>query len=123
VRFSVAVLRQWKLGAESEALKLLENPKHRSFQQQKDQLAAFLKEAQLLRARLREEPLPVNDHNAWVERVSTYLRENFGAAHEVRFSDFSGMTFHGDGTMRSEMSRSLDGRSRRLHEFISGLGV
>jgi hypothetical protein len=61
--------------------------------------------------------------NVWGDRVSQYLKGCFGNAHEVRFSDFSGMTFYGDGSERSKMSISLDGRSRRLHEFMSELGV
>lgn len=86
------------------------------------QLAALLAEAQGLRLRLNEQPLPVAEHNAWVERAATYLRETLGPEFEVRFSDFSGMVFYGDGSERSEMSRSLEGRSRRLREFIAELG-
>lgn len=122
-RFPVSWLRQWKEDAESEALKLLADPSYRNHQEHKDQLAAFLVEAQRLRNRTNEVPLPLPDHNAWVNRVSQYLKEHFGNAHEVRFSDFSGMTFYGDGSERSKMFQSLDGRSRRLHEFISEMGV
>lgn len=122
-RFPVSLLRQWKSAAEDEALKLLENPSYRPLQQHKDQLAAFLTEGQYLRSRLNEDPLPIGEHNAWVDRVDKYLRVKFGKAAEVRFSDFSGMTFYGDGSERSKMSCSLEGRSRRLHEFISDLGV
>jgi len=85
-------------------------------------LAELLDEAHALRARLVEIPLPVTDHNAWVARVVAYLRSDLSHAHEVRFSDFSGMTFYGDGSERSAMSRSLEGRSRRLNEFIVELG-
>jgi hypothetical protein len=122
-RFPVSLLRQWKEAAEDEALKTLEDPSYRNFQQHRDQLAAFLTEAQGLRARLGETPLPIADHNSWVDRVCTYLRENLSTAHEVRFSDFSGMTFYGEGSERSKVSRSLDGRSRRLHEFLSEMGL
>ena len=86
-----------------------------------EQLATFLTEAQGLRRRLDEVPLPVRDHNEWVERVGGYLRQNLGRTYEVRFSDFSGMTFYGNGSERSQMLRSLDGRSRRLSEFMSEL--
>ena len=86
-----------------------------------DQLAAFLVEAQELRRRGPEQPIPVGKHNAWVERVSQYLRDHLGASYEVRFSDFSGMTFYGDGSERFQYAKSLDGRSRRLHEFITEL--
>ena len=122
-RFPISLLRQWKEAAESEALNSLENPNYRHFQQHENQLAEFLIEAQRLRSRLNEDPLPIRDHNAWVERVSGCLRENLTAAHAIRFSDFSGMTFYGDGSARSKMSRSLEGRSRRLHEFLSEMGV
>jgi hypothetical protein len=84
-----------------------------------EKMASFIVEAQKLRDRLGETPLPVRDHNEWVERVNQYLKANLGVAYEVRFNDFSGMTFYGNGTDRSAMSRSLEGRSRRLHEFIS----
>jgi hypothetical protein len=86
------------------------------------QLAAFLSEAQGLQSRLNEHPLPVAEHNAWVERVRQYLSQNLGAEFEVRFGDFSGMVFYGDGSERSQFSRSLDGRSRRLNQFIEELG-
>jgi len=122
-RFRVSLLRKWKDDAESEALKLLENPGYRNHQEHKDHLASLLVEAQQLTNRLNENPLPITDHNAWVDRVNLYLKEHFGAAHEVRFNDFSGMTFYGDGSERSKISRSLDGRSRRLLKFISELGV
>lgn len=87
----------------------------------REQLAAFLTEAQRLRTRIDEVPLPIGDHNEWVDRIDGYLRQNLGKAYEVRFSDFSGMIFHGDGSERSVMSRSIDGRSRRLNEFMSEL--
>src|SRR5688572_2847077 len=90
----------------------------------KSATAAFLAEAQQLRSCLGENPLPIAEHNSWVDRVSLYLRDNFGKAHEVRFSDFSGMVFYGGGgSERSMMSKSLEGRSRRLHEFLAELGV
>ena len=86
-------------------------------------LAQFVTEAQQLRGRLDEDPLPIGDHNEWVDRTSEYLRAHLGAAYEVRFSDFSGMVFYCDGSERSQMSNSLDGRSRRLHEFLQELAV
>lgn len=85
----------------------------------RERLGEFLAEAQQLRLRLNGGTVPVADHNAWVDRVNEYLRTNLGKAYEVRFSDFSGMTFYGDSSERSQMSRSLEGRSRRLHEFMA----
>ena len=84
-------------------------------------LADFLAQAQRLQARVDEVPIPVEDHNTWVQTVEDYLRTRLGPGYMVRFSDFSGMTFFGEGTERSQMSRSLQGRARRLHEFISEL--
>lgn len=86
-------------------------------------LAQFVTEAQQLRKRLDEDPLPIADHNEWVERTSEYLRAHLGAAYEVRFSDFSGVVFYGDGSDRSQMSKSLEGRTRRLQEFLHELAV
>lgn len=88
----------------------------------RDQLATFLTEAQALRARKDEVPLPVKEHNQWVSKVETYLREHLGAAYSVRVGDFSGMTFYGSGSEKSTYEHSLDGRSRRLMEFIKELG-
>jgi hypothetical protein len=90
-------------------------------QRYREQLAAFLAEAHQLRTRLDEVPLPIREHNAWIDRVGEYLRDNLGKAYEVRFCDFSGMTLYGDGSERSRMSRSIEGRSRRLNEFMSEL--
>jgi hypothetical protein len=87
----------------------------------RDQLAIFLTEAQVLRARKDEDPLPVEEHNQWVSKVETYLRGQLGAAYSVRFSDFSGMTFYGSGSEKSKYECSLDGRSRRLVEFMEEL--
>jgi hypothetical protein len=83
-----------------------------------NRLGSFLREGQVLRARLVEDPLPIGDHNAWVERMNAYFAEQGADAYAVRLSDFSGMTFYGDGSQRSRISNSIDGRCRRLHEFI-----
>ena len=76
-------------------------------QRYRERLSAFLTEAAQLRTRLDEVPLPIGEHNAWVDRVGEYLRDNLGKVYEARFSDFSGMTFYGDGSDRSSMSRSI----------------
>jgi hypothetical protein len=85
-----------------------------SSQQHRERLGEFLAEAQQLRSHLS-----IAEHNAWVERVNEFLRTNLGKSYEARFSDFSGMTFYSDSSERSQMSRSLDGRCRRLHEFMA----
>ncbi len=90
-------------------------------QERSTALAQFVTEAQQLRGRLNEKPLPIADHNKWVDRTSEYLRDHLGAAYAVRFNDFSGMTFFGDASEKSQMSRSLNGRTQRLFEFIREL--
>ena len=82
-------------------------------------LANFLSEGNHLRDRLGENPLPIEDHNAWVDRIKGYLSEQGASDYVVRFSDFSGMTFYGDGSDRSRMSKSITGRCQRLQEFIA----
>ena len=88
---------------------------------QSEILASFIIEAQELRKRLEENPLPVKEHNDWVERINDQLKTGLGQAYVVRFNDFSGMTLYGDGSDRSKMSNSIEARSKRLHEFISEL--
>lgn len=113
-------LLSWGIKISKEFLPITESEVSRSAQRHHaEQLANFIVVAQKLRQRLGDNPLPIKDHNDWVARVNEYLRTNLGSAYEVRFSDFSGMTFYGDGSERSKMSQSLEGRSRRLHEFIS----
>jgi hypothetical protein len=43
-----------------------------------EKMASFIVEAQKLRDRLGETPLPVRDHNEWGERVNQYLKANLG---------------------------------------------
>ena len=87
-----------------------------------EKIANFIREGQALRARLNEDPLPIQEHSDWVERMISYLKQYKGRAYEVRLSDFSGMTFLASGSERSKMSNAIEGRVRRLHEFISELG-
>lgn len=87
-----------------------------------EKLANFIREGQDLAARLNENPLPIQEHDEWVERMVDYLKKHKEGGYDVRLNDFSGMVFYGDGSERSKMSRSIDGRLRRLHEFISELG-
>jgi hypothetical protein len=71
-------------------------------------LAQFLRDAQALRKRVGETPLPIADHNAWVDRMSTYFAEQNAEEYAVRLSDFSGMTFYGDVSERSKMLKSIE---------------
>lgn len=86
----------------------------------REQLGAFLTEAQALSARENEDPPPIQEHNDWVARTEVYLREELDTSYAVRFSDFSGLTFFLSNPNMG-LKKSLQGRSRRLHEFIEEL--
>ena len=85
----------------------------------REALAAFVKQAEVLHSRSTEDPLPYQDHNAWLAAVETYLGETLDASYLVRLSNFSGMTFGSDGSHKSTYQNNLKGRMRRLLEFTS----
>lgn len=88
------------------------------FRRRREALADLASQASALSARVSEEPLPIADHNEWVSRAEAYLRDELDGSYAERFGNFSGMTFYGDGSPRSNYKNSLDGRTRRLHEFM-----
>jgi hypothetical protein len=94
------------------------NDREARFRERREALAAFAEQATLLSARSSEEPPPIDAHNDWVSSVEAYLRRELDSSYAARFGNFSGMTFSGDGSPRSKYRNSLDGRTRRLHEFI-----
>lgn len=87
-----------------------------------EKLVEFIQEGQALHARVKKGNLTIQEITDWVDCMNIYFRQHKGRTYEVRLSDFSGMTFLGDASERSQMSRAIDGRVRRLHEFISELG-
>ena len=82
-------------------------------------LSGFIREGQELREHLEENPSQTEQHNAWVERINGYFLEQGAEDYAVRLNDFSGMTFYGDGSDRSQISNSITGRCQRLQEFIA----
>ena len=88
------------------------------FRSRREALADLASQASSLIARASEDPLPIGDHNEWVSRAESYLRGELDASYAERFGNFSGMTLYGDGSARSNFKTSLDGRTRRLHEFM-----
>jgi hypothetical protein len=87
------------------------------------EISAFIEQGQRLKRRKEENPLPINEHNVWVEAMETYFRKFGRADYVVRLSDFSGFTFYSDGSKKSEYSNAIDGRLRGLHEFLRELAV
>ncbi len=86
-------------------------------------LAEFIDSGNVLRLKIDEDPLPIEEHNDWIAEIETYLRKSRKPHCVTRLSDFSGMTFYGDGSDRSKFRNSIDGRVRRLHEFIRDANV
>jgi hypothetical protein len=84
-------------------------------------LGTFLAEAHELTERLGGNPLPIREYHAWAARASDYLSKHLGDDYALRFRDFSGMVFYCDGSDRSKIRRALDGRCRRLNEFLAEL--
>jgi hypothetical protein len=82
------------------------------------ELATYIREGQALLAPKNESPLPIQAHNDWIEKMEKYLKKQNRSDCAVRLSDFSGLTFFGDRSERSKFVNSVDGRLRRLHEFM-----
>jgi hypothetical protein len=87
----------------------------------REALGQYLKEAEKLTARANESPLPIAEHNAWVSAVESYLAAHLDSSYSARFSNFHGMTLYASSNPNSGFKTSLDGRSRRLHEFLTEL--
>jgi hypothetical protein len=96
--------------------------RHLSSGVEASEVSAFIQQGQALISRKNETPLPIAEHNEWVERMEAYFRKLRRTDYEVRLSDFSGLTFYGDGTEKSKYANAIDGRLRRLHEFLRDLG-
>jgi hypothetical protein len=94
------------------------NDRSARFRVVRNQLSEFIKQAESLLHRQNEMPLPIKDHNDWTAAVEAYLRSTLDQSYVVRFGNFSGMTFFSDGSERATYRNSLDGRVRRLNEFI-----
>ena len=86
-------------------------------------LSDFITDGSSLRNRSDEVPLPVEDHNNWIGQMNTYFEEAGKTEYKVRLNDFTGMTFYGDGSDKSKFEKSIDGRIRRLHEFLAELSA
>ena len=82
------------------------------------EFATFIQEGQRLLSGKDESPLPIQAHNEWIEKMENYLKKQNRSDYLVRLSDFSGLTFRGDASEKSKFVNSVDGRLRRLHEFM-----
>ncbi len=94
------------------------NDRSARFREIRERLAEFVSEATSLVNRQTENPLPVHEHNDWVAKVEAFLGNTLDQSYVVRVNNFSGMTFYSDGSERANFRNSIDGRIRRLNEFI-----
>lgn len=88
------------------------------FRKLREQLSGFIKQAEALQSRKNETPLPTREHNEWVDNVTSQLGIILDSSYATRFNSFSGYTFYSDGSEKAKFSNSLEGRIRRLIEFI-----
>jgi len=88
-----------------------------------NKLAAFIEHRNKLLERSAESPLPIKEHNDWVDEIERYLIGADKRYWVTKLNDFSGYTFYSDGSPKSEYENSISGRKRRLHEFINALGI
>ena len=95
----------------------------RSFRLRKcrEKLANYIDEINKVLQKIDEKELPILEHNIWVESVEKYLSTELDQSFVIRFSDFSGLVFYGDGTEKSKFKNSISGRVQRLSQFISEL--
>ena len=98
------------------------NDREARFRMIREKLAQFADAATNLAARSSEDPLPIAEHNGWVSNVEAFLRSELDASYASRFGNFSGMTFYGDGSLKSNYKTSLSGRTQRIHEFMREFG-
>ena len=94
------------------------NDRSKKMRAQREQLGRFLKEAETISKQANDDPPPIESHNSWVARVESYLADALDSSYAARFGNFHGMTFYALNP-NSGLKQSLDGRSRRLHEFIA----
>ena len=97
------------------------NDRSSRFKIVRDEITKFIKEAHYLTSRKNELPLPINDLNNWVNRVNNYLTTELDDSFAVRFNDLTGFVFYGDGSDKSNFCNSVDGRIRRLNQFLTEL--
>ena len=89
----------------------------------RETIAKYINEINVLVMQIDEGKLtlPIKAHNEWVARVSAYLRNELDESFVTRFNDFSGLVFYGDGSEKSNLKNTINGRVQRLSQFVSEL--
>ena len=88
-----------------------------------DAVAFFLTEGEALLGRLHKDDTHQLEPavEKWINGTISFLRTNLNEGYVARLNNFSGMTFLGDGSPKSTLRNKIDGRLRRLNEFIAEL--
>jgi uncharacterized membrane protein YraQ (UPF0718 family) len=87
----------------------------------REKISSFIAEGHALAKKSNEKLLPIKETNIWVSDVENYLRLKLDQSFVSRFNDFSGMVFYGDGSEKSNYKTAIDGRLRRLNQFLAEL--
>lgn len=87
----------------------------------RNKITDFIAEGHLLAAKINEEELPTEGLNNWVSNVEEYLILNLDKSFASRLNDFTGMVFYGNGSEKSKFKNAIDGRVRRLNQFLTEL--
>jgi hypothetical protein len=97
------------------------NDRSARFKEVRERLTALLKDAEALIARKDEEPLPVAEVNDWIDRATKEVETLLDVSYAARLNNFTGFVFYTDRSEKSKYRNALDGRMRRLMEFLKEL--
>lgn len=97
------------------------NDRSARFQKVRERLTDLLKQAEALIARKSEEPLPIAEVNDWIDRATKEVETLLDASYAARLNNFTGYVFYTDGSEKSKYRNAIDGRMRRLMEFLKEL--
>lgn len=94
------------------------NDRTERFRSVRERLTDLLKQSEALLARCDENPLPVSELNDWIDRATAEVEALLDGSYAARFNNFTGYVFYGDGSQKSKYRNAIDGRMRRLMEFL-----
>lgn len=94
------------------------NDRSDRFRIARERLTDLLKQSEALLVRSNEDPLPVAELNEWIDRTTEDVKTFLDASYATRLNNFTGLVFYGDGSQKSKYRNALDGRMRRLMEFL-----
>ena len=96
--------------------------KDRRYRSLRASMGSYLQDCSALLNENQSGPPPTEKANQWIGQVSEFLAKDLDQSYVARFHNFSGITFFGDGSERSNVRNALEGRAQRLQEFLQELG-